>query len=321
MTHENKKSEPVGEFDLIRRYFTHIGPPLMGEVLLGVGDDAALIACDPDALVIATDTLVSGVHFYADDPPDSIAHKALAVNVSDLAAMGAIPFAFLLSLTLPESNSHWLQIFSDTLNEQALKANMALVGGDTTRGPLTVSITALGRVNRRHALTRSAAKPQDDIYVTGEIGLAAFYVYAKKHGLTASERAMQAYRYPKAMFTLGHRLCGLAHAAIDVSDGLFADLSHILDASQVGAQLIRDRIPIAHEWNVLPPDQAFEAAVTGGDDYALCFTAPKSAAGLIALLAESAGITFASIGEICEGSGILLDGKPLPNITLGFQHF
>jgi thiamine-monophosphate kinase len=311
MTHAKQKSDAVGEFDLIDRFFSHIGQPPSGDVMLGVGDDAALVSCGRDSIVLTVDTLVSGVHFYPDDPPESIAHKALMVNLSDLSAMGAVPFAFLLSLTLPEANETWLTAFSQALHTQALRAQVTLIGGDTTHGPLSVSITALGRVNRDQALKRSNAKPGDNIYITGELGLAAFYVYARDHQLNPGERATQAYRFPDPPIRLGHQLCGLAHAAIDISDGLFADLSHILTASHVGAHLMRESIPIASEWSILPSDDAFRHAVTSGDDYVLCFTAPKSAA---------ASINAVLIGEICEGEGIQIGGKRWTGHS-GYDHF
>ncbi len=320
MMHENKKSEAIGEFKIIDRYFSHIGKPVASEVLLSVGDDAAVVACDPQAMVLTVDTLVSGVHFYPDDPPESIAHKALAVNLSDLAAMGATPFAFLLSLTLPTVDEAWIVTFSNTLNAQALHFNVTLIGGDTTRGPLAVSITALGRVNRDYVLKRQAAKIGDDIYVTDELGWAAFYVYAKAHHQDPNDRATNAYLYPEPNIGFGARLCGLAHAAIDVSDGLFADLSHILAASGVGAQLVREHIPIAAAWDILPVDEAFYHAVTGGDDYVLCFTAPKSAAVLLKMLSETAGVKLSKIGEIVEGKDITLDGIPWKG-EIGFEHF
>ncbi len=311
MTHAKQKSDAVGEFDLIERFFSHIGQTLSNDVMLGIGDDAALVSCGHDSIVLTVDTLVSGVHFYPDDPPDSIAHKALMVNLSDLSAMGAVPFAFLLSITLPESNETWLAAFSKALNTAALRAQVSLIGGDTTHGPLSVSITALGRVKRDQALKRSSAKLGDNIYITGELGLAAFYVYAREHQLDPGERATQAYRFPNPPIQLGHQLCGLAHAAIDVSDGLLADLSHILTASHVGARLTRESIPTASEWTILPSDDAFRRAVTSGDDYVLCFTAPKSAA---------ASIDAVLIGEICEGEGIQIDGKCWTG-NVGYDHF
>jgi thiamine-monophosphate kinase len=308
------------EFDLIHRYFSHIGSPIVSEVLLGIGDDAAMVSSAPDPLVITVDTLVEGIHCFADDPADSWAQKALMVNLSDVSAMGATPFAFLLSLTIPAFDDAWLKAFSAALNAQASKSNVQLIGGDTTKGPRAVSITALGYVKDGHALKRSNAQVDDDIYVTGTIGLAAFYVYARSKGIEPGEHATRAYRYPNPRLDIGPRLCGLAHAAIDVSDGLLADLNHILTASQLGARLVQDNIPIAKEWFVCPEAEAFERAVTGGDDYVLCFTAPKSARALLLSLAESMEVPMVIIGETVEGSGILLDDKPW-NGVLGYDHF
>lgn len=308
------------EFDLISRYFGHIGKPAVGEVLLGIGDDGAVVNCSPNSVVISVDTLVSGVHFFADDPADSIAHKALMVNLSDLSAMGAVPFAFLLSLTLPSVDPKWLTLFSSTLHRVAVDNDVQLIGGDTTAGPLSVSVTALGSVKDMHVLKRSAARIGDDIYVTGELGTAAFYVYARSHEMPVSDRVLRAYRYPQLPVTLGSKLCALAHAAIDVSDGLIADLSHVLKASHVGARLVRADIPISKEWSVLPPDDAFLHAVTGGDDYVLCFTAPKSARGLLEILSTTSGARLTRIGEVFEGEGLYLDEK-LWEGWAGYQHF
>ena len=308
------------EFDLIQRYFSHIGSPIVSEVLLGIGDDAAMVSSAPDPMVITVDTLVEGIHCFAGDPPESWAQKALMVNLSDVAAMGATPFAFLLSLTIPEFDDAWLKAFSSALNAQATKANVRLIGGDTTKGPRSVSITALGSVKDYHALKRSNAQVDDDIYVTGDIGLAAFYVYARAKGINPGEHATKAYLYPEPRLDVGPRLCGLAHSSIDVSDGLMADLNHILTASHVGATLTQDNIPVAKDWFVCPPAEAFERAVTGGDDYVLCFTAPKSARTLLASLATSIEVPMVIIGEIIEGSGIWLDDKPWIG-ALGYDHF
>lgn len=320
MEHDKPKSATRDEFDLIAHYFSHVGKPAVAEVLLGVGDDAALITCPTNDMAIAVDTLNQGTHFFNDDPPESIAHKALMVNLSDLSAMGAVPFGFLLSLTLPHVETDWLERFSSTLNQLAHDHHVQLVGGDTTSGPLSVSITALGNVHAAHALKRSAARVGDDIYLSGEIGAAAYYVYARAQGLTISEHAKHAYEYPNPPIALGAKLGGLAHAAIDVSDGLIADLSHILEASQVGATLEKAAIPIAKEWGVLPVDEGFTRAVTGGDDYVLCFTAPQTARGLLEILAPSMNMTFHRVGEITEGRGLLLDGQPWDGPT-GYRHF
>ncbi|MFI4955594.1 MAG: thiamine-phosphate kinase [Gammaproteobacteria bacterium] len=314
------KSHMSLEFDLIHRYFSHIGAPIVNEVILGVGDDAAMVSCAPDPMVIAVDTLVEGVHCYPDDPPDSWAQKALMVNLSDLSAMGAKPFGFLLSLTIPELDDAWLRAFAAALDAQASRAHVRLIGGDTTKGPRAVSITALGYVKDEHVLKRCNARVGDDIYVTGDIGAAAFYVYARSKGIEPGEHATRAYRYPEPRIDVGPHLCGLAHAAIDVSDGLLADLNHILTASQVGARLVQDNIPIAKEWFVCPPQEAFERAVTGGDDYVLCFTAPKTARALLTTLAEAIEVPMVMIGEVVEGSGILLDDKPWKG-ALGYDHF
>lgn len=320
MDHDKKRCETHGEFDLITRYFHQIGKPAIGEVLLGMGDDAAMVSCAPNPIVMTVDTLVEGIHFYPDCPPDSIAHKALMVNLSDVAAMGATPFAFLLSLTLPRIDHPWLEAFSQALNTVATAHHVQLIGGDTTRGPLAVSITAMGNVTQAHVLKRSRARVDDDIYVTGDIGLAAFYVYARAQGIESSARAMHAYRYPNPPLMLGPKLCGLAHAAIDVSDGLLADLTHILNASNVGARLVSADIPIAKEWQALPHDEAFQRAVTGGDDYVLCFTAPKSARGLLDILSMTTERPMIRIGEICDGEGIVVDDVPW-TAARGFEHF
>ena len=278
------KGMTVSEFTLIQRYF-ETQTQVRGDVILGIGDDCALLKVPSDAsLAVSLDMLVAGVHFFADADPEGIGHKALAVNLSDLAAMGASPAWITLALSLPKADAAWLEGFCRGLFALATRFQVQLIGGDTSRGPLTISIQAHGFVPQGKALRRSGARPGDRVYVTGTLGDAALAL-ASTRGQVTIPGAYQAYlqarlERPTPRILQGLGLRGLASAAIDISDGLAQDLGHILERSGVGARLNVDRVPRSGALNdCLDAAAALPLALTGGDDYELCFTAAPPAPG------------------------------------------
>ena len=314
-----------GEFDLIARHFARLTPP-RGDVALGVGDDAAVLAPSPGhELVVTVDTLIEGVHFFADCPPAALGHKALAVNLSDLAAMGAQPAWALLALTLPHADDAWLAEFARGFGDLARQHGVALVGGDTCRGPLAVSITALGQVPTGQALRRAGARPGDGVYVTGELGAAGLAVRARRGDITLpaalARHAAQRLDWPQPRVAAGLALRGFATATIDVSDGLLADLGHVCAASGVGARLDLAAVPL--------PDGALAAAshdelLGSGDDYELCFTVPAVHEGAISTLAAQLRLKLTRIGLIEAEPGLrLVDATGAVRVVAarGHDHF
>jgi thiamine-monophosphate kinase len=314
-----------GEFELIARHFAAL-TPARGGVVLGPGDDAALLDLPPGReLVVTVDTLVAGVHFFDDCPPAALGHKALAVNLSDLAAMGAEPAWALLALTLPAADDAWLAQFASGFAALAREFDVSLVGGDTCRGPLAISVTALGHAPRGQALRRRGARPGDGVYVSGEIGAAGLAVRQRRSEITLppvlAAHAAQRLDYPQPRVTLGLALRGLASAAIDVSDGLLADLGHICAASRTGARLDLNRVPL--------PDGALDVAshdslLGFGDDYELCFTVPPQHAPTLRALAARAGCAVTRIGQIEAAPGLWLvdaGGNVRPVAGGGHDHF
>ena len=310
----------LGEFDLIQRYFTPSSLP--ANISIGVGDDCAVLklpaACE---LAISVDTQVVGVHFHANADPLSIASRSLRCAASDLAAMGAEPLGFTLALTLPSTDENWLEQFSAGLLQTAQQLQCPLIGGDTTRGSLCITIQVHGNIPSGKALRRSGAKVGDAIWISGTLGdgAAALAVIEKK--ITVSQEAesylLQRFYQPDIDFSLAVQLRGIASSCIDVSDGLFADLDHICNASGVGAHIELEKLPIAIEWrSSVSEQQAQQWALTGGDDYRLCFTAPPQHATLLQSLQ---GVTC--IGHIVEGADILIDGKNGFIHNKGFEHF
>lgn len=291
------------EFDLIKRYFQK---PAAGSVKIGVGDDAAVLAVPPGyELVVTTDTLVSGVHFFADVSPATLGHKALAVNLSDLAAMGAQPAWFTLALTLSQADPEWVDAFAQGLFLLAESSGIALVGGDTTQGPLSITITAMGLVPQGQALTRGGAQTGDLVFVSGTIGDAAQALAdLKKWGQTPT-RLRARLECPTPRLALGQALRGLATACIDVSDGLVQDLGHILAASGRGAKI-----------NLSP--------FLSGDDYELLFTAREHSLADIMAAAVACECVVTPIGHIQAEPGLhLIDaqGQEYQPEEPGFQHF
>ncbi len=316
----------ASEFDLIARYFTH---PAAG-ARLGVGDDAALIAPAPGMeLAVSTDMLVAGTHFLPDADPLFLGHKALAVNLSDLAAMGAQPRWALLALALPAADEPWLAAFSQGFMGLAARYGVDLVGGDTTRGPLNLSVTILGEVEAGRALRRDAARAGDEVWVSGELGAAALGLrhLTGAHPLGEAEAAacLERLHRPTPRVELGRALLGVAHAAIDISDGLLADLGHVLDASGLGAEIELARVPAAPAVaGRLDDRQVLRCLLAGGDDYELCFTAPPGRADAVRAAGEAAGVGVARIGRIRAEPGLAVlgaDGRPLVLEGRGYDHF
>lgn len=314
------------EFDLIRQYFTR---PTR-HTPLGVGDDAALIAPNAGmALAVATDMLVAGTHFLPDTDPYQLGWKSLAVNLSDMAAMGALPKWATLAIALPDANEKWIEQFAAGFFACADKYQVDLIGGDTTRGPLTISVQIMGEVNPKQALLRSGAKAGDEVWVSGKLGDAALALAALQGKLTLNENELQAcfpaLNTPQPRVELGLLLNIMVHSAIDISDGLLADLGHILEASGVGAEINLQHVPcsdVARER--LADIQVQQMVLAGGDDYELCFTAPEKNHVEIAKIATLIGVPLTRIGTISASPGFTVRGlnNEILDITrMGFDHF
>jgi thiamine-monophosphate kinase len=322
----------LGEFELIRRYFERPGPAAPG-VVLGVGDDCALL--QPDAgqrLAISTDMLVEGRHFFPEVDPVALGHKALAVNLSDLAAMGAQPLGFTLALALPAADEAWLQGFSRGLFALADASGCPLVGGDTTKGPLNLCITVFGQVPPGQELRRSGARPGDEVWVSGQLGDARLALEAllgeTELPSDLLERTRQRLERPTPRLALGLALRGIASAAADVSDGLCGDLGHILDASGVGAELELDALAasgaLSTDLKTRPRAQQLRCALAGGDDYELVFTAPASAHAAVEQAAAAAATPVTRLGRISPQPGLRWldrEGRPLALQLSSFDHF
>jgi len=313
----------MSEFDLIHKYFTRPTP----SAELGVGDDAALLrVSDGKELAISTDMLVSGTHFFPDADPFQLGHKTLAVNLSDLAAMGAVPRWATLSLSLPTVDEEWLKRFSEGFFALADDNGVELVGGDTTRGPLNLCITIMGEVPRGKALRRDGAKVGDDIWVSGKLGQAALGLANlqgkfKFYGEVRDE-CLKALHQPQPRVSLGLALRGIANSAIDISDGLLADLGHILERSNVGAEVEIEALPIVDDG--VEKDVAQQCALAGGDDYELCFTATESQRDVLMALAEQLKFPLTRIGHIKAELGCVVrdgEGKAMKTEKGGYDHF
>lgn len=321
----NPTPASLSEFDLIRRFFTR---PVR-KAALGVGDDCALIDARPGhQLAISTDMLVSGRHFFPDVPPRSLGHKALAVNLSDLAAMGAEPRAFTLALALPEADPAWLEAFAGGMLALADDHGCELIGGDTTKGPLTLSITVFGDVPPRQALRRDAARPGDDIWISGTLGDARLALGDCRGEWLLPEPDFTLIRprmdTPTPRVALGMALRGVAHAALDISDGLIGDLGHILARSSVGAILEVDALPRSEVLGGQPLALQRECVLAGGDDYELCFTAPAGNREAIAGISRQLGLPLTRAGSITSEAGLRIvdgDGNPFTFTGASFDHF
>lgn len=317
-------SRGTSEFDLIARIRQRAGAG--AGVVLGIGDDAALLQVPPDKLlVVATDTLNAGVHFPGDTAPVDIGWKALAVNLSDLAAMGARPAWCTLSLSLPDGDAAWVDTFLDGFLALAAQHDAILVGGDTTRGPLSVCVTVHGLVAPDAALRRGGARTGDDVWVSGFLGDAAAALAQWRTGALVDTALRARLDRPEPRVALGQALGGIAHACIDVSDGLLADLRHVCVASGVGAEIDVDALPASAALQAcFVGDARRHMQAAGGDDYELCFTAAPTARQGVEALAAAAGVPVARIGRVVEGRGVravLADGAPWEPARAGYEHF
>lgn len=318
------------EFSLIAKYFAGCGPA-DSTVIEGIGDDAALVELDAgDQLVVTTDTLISDVHFPATGAPQEIAQRALRVNISDLAAMGARPRWFVLALTLPQADDRWLSAFSCGLHEAATALQCVLIGGDTNRGPLAITITAFGSVKAGSALLRDGARPDDYVYVTGRLGDSAAGLAVLQRRLHTSSSVDQdclvaRFWRPTPRVAAGQLLRCYASSAIDISDGLLADLGHITRASGVGAELELSKLPLSPSLTrVATAEQARSWALCGGDDYELCFTVSSQNNGHIDALLTSGELDATLIGRIVRGDEVVcLDptGQRVAIDETGYSHF
>lgn len=318
----------LSEFDIIKQYFKR---DLPGRATLGIGDDCALLTPAPGMLMaISSDMLVEDRHFFAGADPLMLGHKCLAVNLSDLAAMGAQPVAFTLALALPAAEPHWLAGFSRGLFALADAFDCELIGGDTTKGPLTICITIFGQLAPGQALRRDAARVGDDVWVSGTLGDARLAL-AGLRGECALDAAILAQAAPRMhtptpRVALGSALAsaGLAHAALDISDGLAGDLGHILAASNVGATLDADALPAGPALATQPRALRRRFTAAGGDDYELCFTAPPQQRDAIVAAAARCATAVTRVGLIEAAPGLRFvdaDGLPLALPLAGFDHF
>ncbi|UGS41727.1 thiamine-phosphate kinase [Pseudocitrobacter corydidari] len=319
-----------GEFSLIARYFDRVKSARF-DVETGIGDDCALLNIpEKQTLAISTDTLVSGIHFLPDIDPADLAYKALAVNVSDLAAMGADPAWLTLALTLSSVDESWLKTFSDSLFEQLDYYDMQLIGGDTTKGPLSMTLGIHGYVPVGRALKRSGAKPGDWIYVTGTPGDSAAGLAILQNRLTVSDESDNAYLVkrhlrPTPRILQGQALRDLASSAIDLSDGLVSDLGHILKASECGARIDLDALPYSEAMQRhVDGEQAMRWALSGGEDYELCFTVPELNRGALDVALGHLGVPFTCIGQMSadvDGMHFQRGGDVVTFDYKGFDHF
>jgi thiamine-monophosphate kinase len=317
----------ISEFDIIGRFFTdsEFSRP---DVLLGIGDDCALLQPPPGyALAVSTDTLVEGIHFFAGTDAEALGHKSLAVSLSDLAAMGAQPCWASLALTLPEGEADeaWLAAFSDGFLSLARQHNLQLIGGDTTSGPLSITVTIHGLVKASEALKRSTAAVGDCVFVSGRLGDAALALEQLQRNELPAVSIRDALELPDPRVRLGMALVGIATACIDISDGLLADLGHICEASGCAAEIQRAKLPISSEMRTyIQKKSDWSKVLAGGDDYELCFTAPETRRQAISALADELGIVLTEIGLIRSGDSIHCfdeSGKELKLTHTGYQHF
>lgn len=338
----------IPEFELIRQYFSDLWQQTpVPELCLGPGDDAAILQLSPgDQLLVSVDTLNADVHFFTGSPADRLAQRCLRVNISDLAAMGGEAIGFTLALSLPQVDSEWLASFSQGLAVAAKAARCPLIGGDTTRGPLSITIQVLGKVPANQAICRDGARQGDLIYVTGTLGDAAAALSVMKtdgtvagdqqakHGLSDQQvdELLNAFYEPAIRVEAGRKLRGIASAGLDLSDGLASDLQHILRASSraskaaLGAMINVSRLPMSSAFQQACGDVAQQRtlAVSGGDDYQLCVTIPADKAHEAELLMKELSVPFTCIGTVIAGEGIQFEDECGTEVVLnakGYQHF
>ncbi|EIG8311571.1 thiamine-phosphate kinase [Salmonella enterica] len=319
-----------GEFSLIARYFDRVRSTRL-DVETGIGDDCALLNIpEKQTLAISTDTLVAGNHFLPDIDPADLAYKALAVNLSDLAAMGADPAWLTLAITLPKVDEPWLEAFSDSLFELLNYYDMQLIGGDTTRGPLSMTLGIHGYIPAGRALKRAGAKPGDWIYITGTPGDSAAGLAVLQNRLLVSEETdahyfIKRHLRPTPRILHGQALRDIASAAIDISDGLISDLGHIVKASGCGAKVDVDALPkSAAMMRHVDAGQALRWTLSGGEDYELCFTVPELNRGALDVAIGQLGVPFTCIGQMSadvEGLSFVRDGMPVTFDWKGYDHF
>jgi len=338
----HSESSPLGEFDLIQRFFKAgadaMHPNDEKVIALGIGDDCALLKpAAGEEIAITSDMLVEGRHFFMDANPELLGRKALAVNLSDLAAMGAKPIGFTLSIALPNVDIAWLEAFSKGLFAVANQYSCPLIGGDTTAGPLTISITAFGRIPSGKAIRRSGAKVGHDIWASGTIGDARLALAALRHEITLPESDLKQIEHrmhnPTPRVELGMTIRELASAALDISDGLLGDLHHILKQSQVSAKVFLDQIPKSETLQKQSEDIQNQFAASGGDDYEICFTAPTEKRDVIDEISTALNLPLTRIGSITEKVGAaeklslfnknggLLDETKSAALLKSFDHF
>lgn len=318
----------MSEFNLINRYFKKLTSD-RADVMLGIGDDCAILQVpEGKYLAVSTDTLISGVHFPVQTSAEDIGYKALAVNLSDLAAMGAQPAWASLALTLPEQNDKWLQAFSDGFATLAKQYDVQLIGGDTTRGSLTITVQIYGFVDLQQCLRRDRAQVGDLLYVSGclgDAGLGLEYVLNKTEATQAIKACVQRLNRPLPRVELGLALAEISHCAIDVSDGLVADLQHILDASQCAAIVNLDALPLSTELlSHYAGDINWEQVLSSGDDYELCFSVSPSQQTKLEALATQLDLKLTQIGIIKQGTGLKIidsDGAEFKLNKNGYNHF
>jgi len=336
------KTSSLGEFDLIQRFFKTQSELMLatnpGSVKLGIGDDCALLKTDStEELAITSDMLVSGRHFFPDANPEWLGWKALAVNLSDLAAMGARPLGFTLALAMPEANSVWLEAFSKGLFAIANQYDCPLIGGDTTAGPLNICITAFGSIPKDKAIRRSGGLEGDDIWVSGVLGDARLALAALRHELKLESGDFEAIakrmHQPTPRVQLGIALRGIAKSALDVSDGLLGDLRHILKQSGKDAEILLDRIPKSTTLRKQSQIIQNQYAASGGDDYELCFTAASSARDVITKISRDLNLPLTQIGiikvmqhsapeiELIGSNGMKLNPEEAKQLLKSFDHF
>lgn len=319
--------QPLSEFALIKRFFSQ-QEMNRSDVLLGQGDDCAVVNTTPQTnIAVTTDTMVAGVHFDAHVPPRAIGHKLVAVNLSDLAAMGAEPAWLSLALTLPEVDEAWLESFAAGMYEVAGYYNCQLIGGDTTRGPLTLTLTAQGLLPEGQRLTRHGARPGDWVYVSGFLGDAAAALAVQRGEFEASSfiqgKLEERLCYPTPRVALGQALRNVATSCIDISDGLVADLQHILTRSNVGARLFLHQIPYSECLQGLALSQRQHFALHGGDDYELCFTVPEEMRGSLDTMLAHSGVRLTCVGQIDRQQGLRFfdEQEEVDIAATGYQHF
>jgi thiamine-monophosphate kinase len=313
------------EFDVIDRYFARIGWQ-SGQVDLGPGDDCALLRVpEQHQLCVSTDTLISGVHYPEGSTGDVVAHRSVVANLSDLSAMGAQPLGFLIALTLPEVDHPWLRAFSDRIARLSDQYRIPLVGGNMSRGKLSVTITVMGAVPVGDALTRQGAKPGDGVFATGYLGEAAAGLLATNKNDMVQDALISAYCFPQARLDFGQRIRDTASACIDISDGLLADAGHLAESSGVGVCIQTGQLFVSEALGgYLGEEPSIDMILHGGDDYELCFSAPLHKQDVLAAFAAESETPLSLIGEVVTDPGLWLcdrDGTRKQASVRGYQHF